>query len=71
MYIPNTERDLMTLAAQAIVDRDGHTLEVLIRGAEEWLEDDATKSARRYMLRAAAEAAYLLEGEPSEVEEDD
>ena len=69
MQTPSTESEFQVLAAQALRDRDALALEDLLLAAEDWMEDDDTKNARRYMLRKMAEAARLLEGEPSDDEE--
>ena len=67
MTTPRTDAELMDAAASALAARDGMALERLMQTAEDWLEDGATKAARRRALTAMTEAAYLLEGEPSEL----
>ncbi|ABN75761.1 hypothetical protein [Cereibacter sphaeroides] len=63
--------DLLAAATEALVQRDGDTLTQLVRTAGGWLQSSEETETQTRLLLAMAEAAYLLDGEPSELEEDD
>lgn len=63
--------DLMTEAANALIQRDPHRLEQLENIARNWLQSDSEQKAQTRLLQAMIEAAYLLADEPSEIEVDD
>jgi predicted nuclease of restriction endonuclease-like (RecB) superfamily len=62
--------DLMTEAANALIQRDPHRLEQLETIASNWMQADSEQMAQTKLLRAMIEAAYLLADEPSELEVD-
>lgn len=63
--------DLMTEAANSLIQRDPHRLEQLENIARNWLQSDSEQKAQTRLLQAMIEAAYLLADEPSEIEVDD
>jgi len=70
MTRPNTIAELFTKAAAALVRRDGDSFERLIATNEDWLQRSDEREANRKALLAMQEAAYLLDGEPSEFSEE-
>lgn len=62
-----TTTDLMRAAANALIHRDGEAFQALIHINSGWLQTAEEAEAQHRMLMAMAEAAYLLEGEASEL----
>lgn len=67
----HTETDLLNAAAKALIRRDGDAFHSLLHLARNWMQTSAEAEAQERLLRAMQEAAYLLDGEPSELAEDD
>jgi hypothetical protein len=67
----NTTTDLIRAAAQALIRRDVIAIEKLARISDGWLQSDDEAEAQRLLLQAVLEAAGLLEGEPSYLEQHD
>ena len=69
MTAPATTTDLIRAAAHALIRRDTLAIEELARISEGWLQSHDEAEAQRKLLQAILEAACLLEGEPSELED--
>ena len=65
----NTTADLMNAAAAALARRDGHAFERLIAKNCDWMQSSAERDANNALLNVMQEAAYLLEGEPSQFDD--
>ena len=61
--------DLLREAGNALIRRDPATIEALLRKVDSWLQIPEESEAQVNALSAMLEAAYLLEGEPSELVE--
>ncbi len=57
---------LMSEAARALARRDGDAFNTLIQTNQDWLQQGQDRDAYDAALRTMQEAAYLLEGEPTE-----
>lgn len=61
--------DLMRAAAEALAQRDGQAIENMQNHVREWMQPSREYEAQMMLLNAMAEAAYMLEGEESELVE--
>lgn len=64
----NTPSEMLAAAAAALMERDAVALERLRDINDGWMQTGEERRAMANALNAMIEAAYLLEGEPSEVD---
>jgi hypothetical protein len=65
----HTQADLLNAAASALAKRDGHAFDRIREINRNWLQSEEEAAATDAALQAMQEAAYLLEGEPSEMDD--
>ncbi|RDD68661.1 hypothetical protein [Paracoccus versutus] len=65
---PSTVTELMAEAANALIRRDPHRLEVLEQISRGWMQTQDEEQAQIFLLQAMTEAADLLLDTPSEIE---
>ena len=65
----HTTTDLFNAAAIALAKRDGATFDRLRQINLNWLQPPEQAAAADAALQAMQEAAYLLDGEPSEMDD--
>jgi hypothetical protein len=70
MTIRNTN-DLIRAAAEALIRRDVIAIAKLARMSDGWIESNGEAVARRLLLKAVHEAACLLQGQKSYLEDGD